>query len=306
MSNTLYFDFDYDKNFKNYISIKIQGGLGNQLFQIATAYNYSKKYEKKLIFEYNENYSNNFNLIRKSFWNDLFNKNLKTFTSNIFNTIEFDIYNEKKNFIYNEIPYFKENILLNGYYQSFKYFDNNDTRNFLRHLVYSSENLMYLSYDYYNKIKNYFTKLNNIECNDDDIVSIHVRRTDYILTKNNYHNVLDIDYYIKALDIANKKNIVIFSDDIEWCKKNLNNNIIKNKNLYYIDINIVEIDFILMSMIKHNIIANSTFSLMASYISYYSDKKIIIAPKNWLSDIQKNEIKQISDEFYHKDITHII
>lgn len=306
MSNIQYFDFNYDKNFENYISIKIQGGLGNQLFQIATAYNYSKKYKKKLIFEYNENYSNNFNLIRKSFWKNLFNKNLKTFTTDIYNKIKFEIYNEKKNFIYNEIPYFKENILLNGYYQSFKYFDNNDTRNFLRHLVYSSKNLMYLSYDYYNKIKNYFTKLNNIECNDDDIVSIHVRRTDYVLTKNNYHNVLDIDYYIKALDIANKKNIVIFSDDIEWCKRNLNSNIIKNKNLYFIDINIVEIEFILMSLIKHNIIANSTFSLMASYISYYSDKKIIIAPKNWLSEIQKKEIKEISEEFYHKDITHII
>jgi len=307
MFNSLYFDFNFDKNFDNYISIIIQGGLGNQLFQIATAYNYSIKNKKKLIFKYDDNYHNNFNLIRKNYWTNLFSKKLKTIDKNTFDNIQFFNYYENKNFLYQEIPYIEKNILLNGYYQSFKYFDNNDTRNFLRHLVYSSENLMYISYNYYNKIKLYFTKLNNLECNDDDLVSIHIRRTDYVLTKNNYHNVLDIDYYIKALDIAKKKNVVIFSDDIEWCKININNNIIKNKNLYYIDMNIVEVEFILMSLIKNNIIANSTFSLMASYISYYEDKKIIIAPKNWLSNTQIKEMNDIvSKEFYHKDITHII
>lgn len=306
MLNLIYFDFNFDKNFNNYISIIIQGGLGNQLIQIATAYNYSIKHKKKLIFKYNENYHNNFNLIRKSYWDKLFNNNLKTIDQNTFSNIEFSNHYEKFNWIYNEIPYVKKNILLHGYYKSFKYFDNDNTRNFLRHLVYSSEELMYLSYNYYNKIKKYFTKLDNLDCNDDDIVSIHIKRKDFLLTKNNYNNVLDIDYYIEALNIAKKKNVVIFSDDIEWCKININN-IIKNKNLYYIDINIVEIEFILMSLIKNNIIANSTFSLMASYISYYEDKKIIIAPKNWLSDTQKKELDGIvSEEFYHKDITHII
>ncbi len=304
---SLFFDFNFNNDISEFVSITIQGGLGNQLFQIATAYSYSIRNKKKLIFKYNQNYPNNFNLTRKGYWDNLFSKNLKTIDKNTFDDIQFINYYEKYNCLYKEIPYIEKNILLNGYYQSFKYFDNDDTRNFLRHLVYSSKNLMYLSYNYYNKIKLYFTKLNNLECNDDDLVSIHIRRTDFILTKKNYHNVLDIDYYIKALDITKKKNVVIFSDDIEWCKININNNIIKNKNLYYIDINIEEIEFILMSLIKNNIIANSTFSLMASYISYYEDKKIIIAPKKWLSDAQIKENNGIvSDEFYHKDITHII
>tara|TARA_B100000795_G_scaffold270044_1_gene262161 strand:- start:4474 stop:5391 length:918 start_codon:yes stop_codon:yes gene_type:complete len=304
---SLFFDFNFNNDISEFVSITIQGGLGNQLFQIATAYAYSIRNKKKLIFKYNQNYPNNFNLTRKGYWDNLFSKNLKTIDKNTFDDIQFINYYEKYNCLYKEIPYIEKNILLNGYYQSFKYFDNDDTRNFLRHLVYSSKNLMYLSYNYYNKIKLYFTKLNNLECNDDDLVSIHIRRTDFILTKKNYHNVLDIDYYIKALDITKKKNVVIFSDDIEWCKININNNIIKNKNLYYIDINIEEIEFILMSLIKNNIIANSTFSLMASYISYYEDKKIIIAPKKWLSDAQIKENNGIvSDEFYHKDITHII
>ena len=304
---SLFFDFNFNNDISEFVSITIQGGLGNQLFQIATAYSYSIRNKKKLIFKYNQNYPNNFNLTRKGYWDNLFSKNLKTIDKNTFDDIQFINYYEKYNCLYKEIPYIEKNILLNGYYQSFKYFDNDDTRNFLRHLVYSSKNLMYLSYNYYNKIKLYFTKLNNLECNDDDLVSIHIRRTDFILTKKNYHNVLDIDYYIKALDITKKKNVVIFSDDIEWCKININNNIIKNKNLYYIDMNIVEIEFILMSLIKNNIIANSTFSLMASYISYYEDKKIIIAPKKWLSDAQIKENNGIvSDEFYHKDITHII
>ena len=61
-------------------------------------------------------------------------------------------------------------------------------------------------------------------------------------------------------------------------KNNITDNIFEKKVfLYFVDINNVEIEFILLSFIKHNIISNSTFSLMASYISYYDTKKTIIA-----------------------------
>ena len=44
---------------------------------------------------------------------------------------------------------------------------------------------------------------------------------------------------------------------------------------------------------------------MASYISYYESKKIIIAPKKWLSDNREKNIGKIN-EIYHNDITYII
>jgi hypothetical protein len=110
--------------------------------------------------------------------------------------------------------------------------------------------------------------------------------------------------------IANKKNVVIFSDDIEWCINNFN--VYANKeglyNVYFISDKIfkenelyikTDIEFILMSMFKNNIIANSYFSLWASFISYYKTK-IIIAPKRWYSCDGYKEY----DEVYHKYITH--
>lgn len=167
---------------------------------------------------------------------------------------------------------------------------------------------MYQSYNLYNSIKKYFTNVSNIICNDDDIVSMHFRRTDYILTPDNYHHILDLEYYTKAYNIVNKLNIVIFSDDIEWCKNNINNNTFSINDkiyLYFVDINIAEIEFILLSMIKHNIISNSTFSLMASYISYYDTPKKIVAPKQWLTQKQEEKYPNIY-QIYHNDITDII
>jgi hypothetical protein len=307
-NNLIYFDFNFNNDISEFVSIIIQGGLGNQLFQIATAYSYSIKNKKKLIFKYSDKLYNLYKLERKSFWSTLFSDKLNVLNINEFDNIKFLIYNEKKIYNYDYIPTVSSNnILLFGYFQSFKYFENEKrTRNFLRHLVYSSEKYMYNVYNLYNSIKEYFSKIINKECLDDDIVSMHFRRTDYILTPNNYHNTLDINYYKNALDIVDRSCIVIFSDDIEWCKTNINDKLFnKEVFLYFVDINNVEIEFILLSFIKHNIISNSTFSLMASYISYYDTKKTIIAPQKWISDLQEKEFGKIK-EIYHSDITHII
>lgn len=313
MSEFISFDFNFNKDKEKYLSVYICGGLGNQLFQIVTAYVNSLKYNKKLVFKTSNKLFNNYNLTRKSFWYDLFSNKLNVLSEKDYQDIKFrqvaEVYNHRCDEFNLENDH---NYELVGYFQSFKYFDDKfNSRIFLRHLVYSSENYMYIAYNLYNNIKNYFTKINNNECTDDDMVSMHFRRTDYILTQNNYHNNLKLDYYIKAYNIANKNNVAIFSDDIEWCKKNINSKLFSNNTkLYFVDINCVEVEFILLSLFKHNIIANSTFSLMASYISYYDTKKIIIAPKDWFSEKQKIDFNFAKlgpiSEIYHKDITNIV
>jgi hypothetical protein len=282
-------------------SVDIIGGLGNHLFQIAMLYMFAKHSKKKMIFKYQENLPDRFNLPRKTFWDSLFknieepSKNLTIIGETQYNLTHFNSMYERHPHKIIQLPYTHEgNILFKGYFQSFKYIDD-DIRQQMIDLVYSNSDLMHSSYNKYNEIKKQF------DCKDDDMVSLHMRRTDFLWI-DNYHYNLTSDYYKRALEITNKKYVVIFSDDIEWCKKNVDRSWYEYKDIYFVDINHVETEFILMSMFQHNIIANSTFSLWASFVSTYQQPKIIIAPKNWYGDKGHKEY----DEVYHKYITHII
>ena len=51
--------------------------------------------------------------------------------------------------------------------------------------------------------------------------SLHVRRGDY-LKSNGFHPTQSIEYYKQSVStIGEDVNYLIFSDDIEWCKQNL-------------------------------------------------------------------------------------
>ena len=140
------------------------------------------------------------------------------------------------------------------------------------------------------EVKGYWQKENKIELVKDNIVSevkpcpiktkkdscsIHVRRGDYINLKKIYHN-LNKDYFIKALEKINPSgSIYIFSDDLAWCKDNLDvKNVIYSENKTEIE------DFQLMRSCNHNIISNSTFGWWAAWLNTNHNKKII-QPKLW-------------------------
>lgn len=110
-------------------------------------------------------------------------------------------------------------------------------------------------------------KLSNMiqSCNS---VSLHIRRGDYLLEKNTmYRGICTEGYYENAIKYvqANVDNpfFFVFSNDIEWCRKN-----VRVDNVVFVDINHgVDSykDMQLMSICKHNIIANSTFSLWGDF-----------------------------------------
>lgn len=84
------------------------------------------------------------------------------------------------------------------------------------------------------------------------------------------------DYLDKACQhFDNDSLFVVFSDDITWCKKNLSH---LPYNLHFIENEPYYNDFYLMSMCKHNIVSNSTFSWWAAYLNTNKAKKIV-APK---------------------------
>lgn len=115
-------------------------------------------------------------------------------------------------------------------------------------------------------------------------VSIHVRRGDYYLgiNKDRYAGICESDYYQMAIEkmdsIVDSAKYIVFSDDVEWCKANLN-----VKDATFVEGNTGKNSFRdmqLMSLCKHNIIANSSFSWWAAWLNE-NKKKIIIAPKKW-------------------------
>ena len=111
-------------------------------------------------------------------------------------------------------------------------------------------------------------------------VSLHVRRGNYLNLKN--VNVLDVDYYMKAVDylkkVIEKPTFFIFSDDLEWCKNSLG----FLDNCIFVDRTKTEIDDLkLMSFCQHNIIANSSFSWWGAWLNQ-NPRKTVIAPKDWM------------------------
>lgn len=288
-----------------YISVDILGGLGNQLFQIALGLFFLKKCQNKdqskLVFYDKEQLPNKYNLPRKTFWNTLFKDQFTIIQRD--NNTSFNMYYESISHVFLPLPYaFPANIMFNGYFQSFAYIDY-DLRDMMKTYLYSNQSLVDEAKAEYEKIKEHFNDENNTSCvGDDDMVSVHIRRTDYVFDSDFHHN-LYFDYYKNALNTVSKKYIVVFSDDIDWCMQNIAKNVYSYDKIYFVNTNSVEIDFLLMSMFKHNVIANSTFSLWASFISTcLYDDKIIVAPKTWYASSGPKEWKEI----YHKYITHVI
>lgn len=123
-------------------------------------------------------------------------------------------------------------------------------------------------------------------------VSLHFRRGDYVDNPkaNKHHGVCSMSYYQNAVNIiADKTNnpfLFIFSDDIQWVKTNFQSNC----PMLFIEQSNEELhsDFRLMSLCKHNIIANSSYSWWAAWLNE-NENKTVIAPRKWYQDQRSQE-----------------
>lgn len=234
---------------------KIQGGLGNQMFQYAYGRSLSLKYGQDLVLEtsfYNIKSSVERFFTLDKFTNTKINLNITNngnptyLVRDNFNHFNLDV---KPN----------SNYYLDGYWQSEKYFSEFEDQ--IREDFSPNQEIL--------------NKLLLTPFIDSTCVSLHIRRTDYI-SSNGYHPVQSIEYYQKALEIiGDYDKLFIFSDDIDWCRTNL-----KFKDMIFMQ-NFSDIEDIwIMSLCKHNIIANSTFSWWGGWLNKNENKKVI-APKNW-------------------------
>lgn len=141
---------------------------------------------------------------------------------------------------------------------------------------------------------------NNIKQEGKELVSIHVRRGDYL--KHDHFCKLDTDYYGKAIEHflpeIEKYHFVVFSNDINWCRENL----IEGEMVTFVEPGIDCVDMIMMSMCDHNIIANSSFSWWAAFRNRNESKKVI-CPENYIREY--STFSFINKNWYPEDWIHI-
>lgn len=230
---------------------ELYGGLGNNLFQIAAAYALAREVNTPLAINY-ERHSTPcfFHPIR---YKDNLFKKINSTTATFKN-----VYYEP-NFTYDKIPY-QNNVILNGYFQSLKYFEKYKEE--VKKLFTFPDSVKY----------DILQKIENVE---GEFIINHIRRGDY---KNNktYSNISK-DYYKQAHDFIESKeqkklkNIFV-TDDKDQVRTEFGNNniIIETKN---------EIeDMFILTLGNYFVGCNSTFSWWGSF---FGKHKLKIFPKKW-------------------------
>lgn len=269
------------------IIVRIIGGLGNQLFQYAMGRNLAIKNNTllKLDLTLYERYK------LHAYSLDAFNikaeiasaKEIRKYCPNKLTLKLHDLTNHQFSSLFVNRKFFKERHfhfdpnLLNakegyflGYWQSEKYFY--EIRDTLLKDLSLRNGLCEKSLDLTEKIKT------------TNAVSVHIRRADF--ETNALHGVCSVEYYQQAVDKITKgvvdPHFFIFSNDMQWAKKHLNIDAPHTFVFHNTSSRNFE-DLILMSLCKHFIIANSTFSWWGAWLSENKEKKVLY-PRNWFND----------------------
>lgn len=281
------------------ICVRLEGGLGNQLFQYAAARSLAIRHNTEILVDLSVLKEKNKSITVRKYELSAFNCQIVTSKRDhlhfsglakhfgwLFSILtSWNAFVEKGQQYNTNILEAPDNSYLIGYWQSYRYFEN--IKDTIRNDFTPKKSLSIKSLEY-KKI---------IELSSPS-VAIHVRRGDYVSLSSaiNYHGALSKKYYRQAIDMMTKRfpdaTYFVFSDDIDWCKGNLR---LENK-VKYIDhngSNNAWQDLILMSTCNHHIIANSSFSWWGAWLggqNRQSYNQLVIYPKNWFKSEVINEI----------------
>jgi hypothetical protein len=255
---TLYAHFTQEKS----VSVQVNAGLGNRLFQIASAYGLSKKFGRKLIINsthISHNIHESSNVIDTYIMRYISKQSVKTNC----------IWNEpNKHLTYNNItlPDKFEHIHLNGYLQSEKYFEE-----------FRKELVTWFVPEMSTSLQNFITKYT-----PETKAFLHVRRGDYI-GHGLYVDLSKTGYYEKALQLYSVP-ILIFSDDPDWCTRQ---SCFSNKDKFQIvdtcGLNSLETIYLMSLCHYGGITANSSFSWWGLWLNSNVNKKGVM-PREWFTD----------------------
>lgn len=279
------------------ITVKIEGGLGNQMFQYAAGRMLSVKHAVPLSLDLSAFVVDKSSGIYTGRKFELDQLNIKSTIINeekvksiFFRKLKDRIsgkqyYYEKSLNFDNSVLNLPANAYLEGYFQSEKYFSviRDVLLEELNYFVQEKDKEEYL----------FFSK----QMQQTNSVAVHVRRGDF--ANNSYiqsvHGTCSVEYYDEAINklsgLFNSASFFLFSDDLDWALRNIGKSFnvipvnLKSPNAHFLEMK-------LMSLAKANIIANSSFSWWAAWLNDNPEKRVI-APKKWYVDTLKNS--QTSD-----------
>lgn len=275
------------------IIVKLMGGLGNQMFQYAVARRLAWRHGTPLKMDFSflegEQTGNTPRIYaldtfrisaeKASQWEITYSsgKGNARFLSGIARLLQraarYTSYREHGFQFHPKLLSLSDKVYLEGYWQSEKYFT--DITDIIRDeftFITPAEGINY-------QLAQEISSVNS--------VSLHVRRGDYVTDRqtSEVHGICDGAYYVKAVEeIARAVKdpcFYIFSDDPEWVRKNLK----LQYSSRYICHNgtMANEDLRLMSLCKHHVIANSSFSWWGAWLSANCNK-IVMAPDRWFRD----------------------
>lgn len=241
------------------ITVRLLGGMGNQMFQYACGLAQAKRLNTILQLDISLLGGKRKYVLDQ--WN-IFEPIVSGVAPTVF---------EPGNMMYDQnlMNQIKDGDCLQGYWQSEKHFEG--VEDLLRRAFipksYSSQPISYSI------------------LSETHAASVHVRRDDYLLPPHrDFHGLLGMEYYSLAMNYIREKvpnpKFFIFSEDFDWVKAYFQGS----------DIEIIEPgqeaeDIFLMSLCTHAIIANSSFSWWGSWLRK-CDYGIVIAPREWFKDSQ--------------------
>ena len=294
---------DQDK----YVSCYLMGGLGNQLFQIFTTIAYGMQHNRKVVLPYTKQLTTG--TVRNTYWDNFLNTikdshtvmSPQSFYSNEI-VLRFPTIKERE-FTCTPIPPIpNKELLLYGYFQSYKYFETVKDSLFQLICLDKQQNRLIqktaLELFYNFEIKN---------------ISMHFRIGDYKSIQD-CHPLMTYEYYEKALKyIINKRpsdqyQVLYFHEDVDTVDVEQIINKLK-QNSSFSDIKFVRVQhqlddweqMLLMSCCNHNIIANSTFSWWGAYFNTRNDKTVCY-PSLWFGPKIGHDTRDLFPENWNKII----
>jgi len=159
-----------------------------------------------------------------------------------------------------------DNVDINGYFQSYRYFQNVDSL-----------------------LREDFELSGHDGCKMQKRVSIHVRRGDYV-GQPEFHPIMTAEYYEQAMSYFNNYEFIVISDDPDWCSSQP---VFEGCKIFNTG-NLSE-DFCAMINSEHNIIANSSFSWWGAWLNRNSDK-VVVAPKTWFGSAYQHDTSDLIPE----------